>query len=133
MKLHGDYREDRHGARIDAELANGIPDKPAGLDEGASYVWDLVTGNLPEGQQSKIDAPLLIMLCRWWSIWRKFDAMLEAGEGDPYKVLIQATAASKQVCTLAGRFGLSPVDRTKLLRIEPEKEADEFEAYQEIG
>lgn len=114
LKLHGTYRKDRHGNRADVAFQPGEPEKPADLDADALWLWETVVGNLPPSGRSRIDAPLLWGMARWWSQWRQFDAELKAGEGDPYKVMVMAAAAWKQFEGCASRFGMSPAARAAL-------------------
>lgn len=114
LKLQGTYRKDRHSDRVDVQFSAGEPEKPADLDTDASWLWDTVVGNMPERGKSRIDAPLLLGMARWWSQWRRFDAELRDGVGDPYKVMVMAAAAWKQFEGCASRFGMSPAARASL-------------------
>jgi hypothetical protein len=129
LKLHGNYREDRHGDRCDESMAIGEPQKPDDLEEIESWAWDIVIGGLLPAAKAQIDAPLLIGLCRWYARWCEYDRRMRAGEGDEYKNLVMAATAWKAFERCASRFGMSPADRAKLKLPASEKKADEFEDF----
>lgn len=119
-KRDGTFREDRHGGRGDNIEFAGTPQKPRGFGKDESWLWDLIVGGLPEAAQSQLDTPALIGLCRWWVIWKRYDEQLaempdvELSTGNAWKLVCGAGSAWKHFCGFAGRFGLSPSDRTKL-------------------
>ena len=120
-KRQGTFRDDRHGNRLDAAVKPGVPAKPDDLPAESAQLWDTVLKHLPEGTASELDAAALEMCCRWFAEWKRCQRELESGEqSDGYKWSIRAATASKQFSLLAGRFGLTPGDRTKL-KVEPDK------------
>lgn len=119
LKLNGTYRQDRHAGRLDAVALPGTLDKPGDLPPDAAGLWDLITATLPPGTLAAIDAAALTACCCWFARWRDLDRRLQAGDGDEYRLLTLACAAAKQFATLAGKFGLTPVDRAKLTTAPP--------------
>lgn len=71
------------------------------------------------------DTAVLVGCCRWWALWRRFDAELAAGKGDPYKLTIQSCTAWKMFVGTASKLGLSPTDRVRL-RVSAVVEPDEM-------
>ena len=64
--------------------------------------------------------------CRWYSVWRKADARLQQGDGDSYKLTVEAATGWKNYSAVAAKFGLTPGDCEKLILPEPIEPADEF-------
>ena len=127
LKLHGGYREDRHGNRQAEIAANGKPVMPRGLSKHAKSHWKSVVEDLIRMDIAKrIDTPALQSMCEWWAEWK----MLQSGEAGiaGYKRLIQMSMCHKQWRDLASRFGLTPSDRAKLTvdNTEPNDPAAEF-------
>ena len=112
--LHGTYRRDRHGDRVDGAIAPGPPVKPADLPADASELWDSILGTLPSDAIASVDYAALTACCRWYGVMLANLRLLEAGTGDAYKLTTLAAIASKQFATFAQRFGLTPADRAKL-------------------
>jgi P27 family predicted phage terminase small subunit len=93
------------------------------LSPDAGQLWDEITATLPPGTLAAVDRAALTACCEWYGRWRDLDRRLQNGDGDEYKLLCLAAAASKQFATYAKQFGLTPLDRTKLpLAAAPEGE-----------
>jgi phage terminase small subunit len=132
LKLYGGFRKERHAGRVDELIGGSEPVKPD-LDDVASSVWDLVVTCLPAGVKSAIDAPALAGMCQWYSRYVSLMERLKGVEGDKdeYRMIVMCSQAWKQFEGLAGRFGLSPVDRAKL-KVPPRDEGvAEFNKYLE--
>ena len=54
------------------------------------------------------------------------DARLQQGQGDSYKLTIEAATGWKNYSAVAAKFGMTPADRLKLTVPEPAAPADEF-------
>lgn len=111
LKLHGDYREDRHGGR--GPKTGGEPlRKPDDLDEIAADHWDMICQKRA-AWLAGTDAPALETLCWLWSAWRRLRALWMADLNDK-NTRCNALAAEAEWSKLAARFGLSPSDRARL-------------------
>lgn len=113
-KAQGTFQPCRHGDRVDEILAVGEPTKPNDLDDDATWLWDLVCGSLPETARSILDTPLLLAMCEWWSLYRRYARRAQKGEGNEYNTLLMTVNAFKQFDGCASRFGLTPADRVRL-------------------
>lgn len=129
-RLHGTYRDDRHGLRADGLFTHGEPEKPAWLDDDALGAWDTVIAFLPEQIKCELDALMLAGMCDWYSKWRKFSKQITSSDQDEYKATMKAAIAWKQFEKCAVKFGLSPVDRARLnVRLVEEADEDEGESF----
>ena len=121
----GTYQPCRHGG---SDPARGKPRRPDWLDDDAGWLWDVLTENMV-GHKAP-DSPLIAGLCRWWSLWRKWDRALEHGSIDAYKGAIMASMAWKNVLATSTKLGISITDRMKLRHIgeagEPKDEKSGF-------
>jgi hypothetical protein len=114
LKLHGKFRKDRHGARVDADAAAiGKPEMPSDLSGEAKWCWNQHYDQAVANGAGKADAVLLAGMCKWYARWCHFEAML-VEKPDDYRVLNMAVTSWKQYCEIATKFGFSPVDRTKI-------------------
>ena len=121
--MRGIYRADRHSDDNDPE-ANGEPVMPAWLEGDAAEFWQRVVPELVTmGLAKAVDSDALAGMARWHSIWRAADAKLQAGNGDSYKLTIEATTAWKNFSALAGKFGLNPDSRQKI-KADPPADAE---------
>ena len=118
LKITGAYRKDRHGDRADPELTPGQPAMPRTLTDRCSKdMWNRLAPSL---YRSKIatqeDALALTALCEWWSEWRKAYRAMQRAEDLDDKLKSQSLArrAWGETLTLMQRFGLTPVDRTRI-------------------
>lgn len=112
LKLHGNYREDRHGARADIEeVVSGVPDKPPGLNEHESWMWDLVIEEYgDEGPVRRIDTAALLQACRLWGLLQQSQA--EAAS-DPTDKNLRCAVTSYYAAwdRAAAKLGITPRDR----------------------
>lgn len=115
--LDGTYRHDRDDLST-AVLADGLPEKPLGMSEGAQKWWNYL---LPEVQKlavaRKVDSVMFAALCvGLWRMDRALSASEEATFGsDEHKDAERMYhLAASEVRSLAGAFGLTPSDRTRL-------------------
>ena len=115
--LDGTFKPCRHGG--DGEpVADGEPERPRFLRGEALAFWKEVVPGLVEMKVAKAaDAPALAQMCQWWAACRRFQKMLNRAR-DTDKNLFRITAAlamaSDKFNSYAGRFGLTPSDRTRL-------------------
>jgi phage terminase small subunit len=122
LKLQGQYRSDRHGDRADAELSTGSPVKPDGLPPFASAMWDHVVKAVHSDLLAEADTACLEGMAHWYSVWRSNITSVDASE------LRTAAAAWDRFAALTIRFGMSPVDRTKIkLQAKDNKPRDPME------
>lgn len=114
LKLHGNYREDRHGGRVDDTALAAIVQKPE-MAAIASAKWDELEPKLSAaGYLKDLDADCLRRYCEWWAVWLVVVKVVNGpGLLDRQDVLI-ANCASKNLTELGARLGLSPTDRAKL-------------------
>jgi len=120
-RLAGTYRPDRHGKRSD-DIPATRPIKPRDIPKDAAKLWDaLVPWLVQHGAVQAIDRTALELLCRLWALAR---ASLAAAEATPLDkdARIAAVAYAARFESLAARFGLTPVDRARLVLNPPEVE-----------
>jgi len=116
----GSYRPSRHGP-LPPE-PGGAPTKPKGLSKVGSSLWDLVIATRPNVRES--DGPALQLVCLWWE--RCVAGLGKAKKAAPNQASQLATAAAiatDKWLALAARFGLTPVDRTKLRKADTTAES----------
>ena len=118
LKITGQYRKDRHGDRGNAELTPGQPGMPRWLtDRAAKDMWYRLAPSLYKSRiATQEDAYALASLCEWWSEWRKaYRAMVKATTTeDRLATQTVARRAWGETSELLKRFGLTPVDRTRI-------------------
>ena len=126
LKLHGNYRADRHGDRADEPQPKGAPEMPSHLKGDARLLWCKVVPQLVgAGMAKSIDAYSLASMCEWYRQYRKTLRAIDrigANHKDHYKLLIQLNMASNNFDRLAAKFGMTPVDRTRLKNEKPDTE-----------
>lgn len=115
----GTYRPDEHAERLKEPKPIGVPDKPEWLSQVASDHWDAVVPGLIETRvATSADSASLAMMCHWWSEWHLLATAraeaLATGKNPSYLINTLAVA-SKQWNNLACRFGLTPVDRARIV------------------
>ncbi len=118
LKILGSLDRDkaRHAGRGREPAATGKPTKPRKLGKVASAFWDkYVPGLVATGVAKSIDAPALEAMCQWWQEYQRLYA--DSDVEDRYRVSRMA-AAHKQWVLLASKFGMSPVDRTRIETLE---------------
>jgi phage terminase small subunit len=111
LKRAGRYINARHGDRSDV-LYSGKPQMPRSLDAEGKRCWKVVIENTPPNILAAIDSQLLHGLCRWWSLWRRFDRKLS--RSSDRETMISAAHAWDKFFRLSLEFGLCPVSRARL-------------------
>jgi len=109
----GTYRADRHAPKIPSvAFRNGQPVKPDDLPPDGSRLWDDVVEQTPPQLLCEIDWASLHQLCRWFAISEQLTKCLQ---DDPLEVKLYgpANTAARNFITLAGKFGLTPLDRSR--------------------
>ena len=111
LKLHGSYREDRHGSR--GPKTGGEPlRKPDDLDPVASAHWDFMVRTRTAWLAAS-DADTLRRLCELWSLSEA--SRKQAMETPLVKdVRCAFTSYHAEWSKLAARFGMTPADRARL-------------------
>jgi hypothetical protein len=110
-KMRGTFRPGEHNEPIEP---TGDPLKPDWITGDAEGFWDEMITSIPKGILARSDSYTIAGACRWLCEWRKYDALLEANDGEPYKIIMLATMAWKNFEKAAAKLGLTPVDRAKL-------------------
>lgn len=131
-RLHGSYREDRHGGELKVKPA--LPDPPdlVVADPVALQEWHRIARQLFEiGVLTELDTTLLATYCTVFSRWVKAESkLLEGKQSNPevhrtpngyeqQSVWLQiANTCVKQLQSLCAEFGLSPATRARLKLIQ---------------
>ena len=124
--LDGTYRLDRNKL---SPTAGGKLAKPAELGRYGSKLWDQVLPHAESVGGGECDSESLAGMCRWYNDYRRIQAALVkvSPTNDKYRGLLYSMATAwRAFVDMAGRFGLTPVDRAKL-RVDPKEEKDETE------
>jgi phage terminase small subunit len=124
LKLHGTYRDDRHGERNEPEMP-GIPEKPDNLAEHASWFWDrTVPGLVANGVVKEADSAALLAACR---LWHLFVVAMGEAELDPLDKNAACRAAQYHSAwdRAASKLGLTPVDRRRVAAEKPQRNDDD--------
>lgn len=121
-KADGSYREDRHGQRVDDRYPTGAPPRPE-MGEIATRLWDDITRITPAEVLVQFDWAALKACCEWYEVASKLRQQVTADPLDG-RTLRSAAQAEKTFLSLATRFGLTPVDRTRIKAIKPERKDD---------
>lgn len=100
-------------------MFGGSPVMPPAIlrDREAADLWQTLLAQIPAPLLKGADTASLVMLCRLWSEWRRIDNVVRKLSPAHKKygpMLRNSLAISKAWQTLAARFGLSPIDRTRL-------------------
>lgn len=124
--LDGTYRPDRHGplpahlkgSRIrgakPTSLPTAPPPEPPDLSGKAKELWDAVAASGVGLVES--DKAALSLLCSWWvDIWQCEEDLKTADVTTRRQLLSAKKIASDAWDKLAGRFGLTPSDRAKIM------------------
>lgn len=110
LKLHGDYRKDRHADR--GPKTGGEPLRKPEMGEIAGRIWDHVTETRRAWLCSS-DLESLQSLCECWELRCRALVLVNQDPADKLKRI-----AFKDYQTLfnqlAARFGLTPADRARL-------------------
>ena len=124
--MMGAFRHDRHGERENEPQLTGVPCAPEWLDAVGRELWERLVPQLTSSGIAKAaDTESLAALCEWWSTWRTAHAAIATSE-NKHVAINQSAKAWQQFSTLASKFGLSPVDRTKIA-VEPKDDNKETE------
>jgi phage terminase small subunit len=110
LKLHGRFREDRHGGRADTVPPAGEPVKPQ-MGDVESALWDQVVPDLVRrGLVGESDTAELVSLCELWGLYRK---AYEAAKLMPTnkEARCAVTAYWGAFDRVAGKFCLTTADR----------------------
>jgi P27 family predicted phage terminase small subunit len=124
LKLHGTFREDRHGS---GELPPSEPDCPEWLSEEAKAEWGRIVPTLVQlVGVHKIDRALLATYCETWADYHRvvlelreegetYESMTQNGTIIRLHPMVQIRNASRDGLTkLGSKLGLSPSARTGL-------------------
>lgn len=131
LKLHGTFREDRHG---DGDLPPSEPSCPSWLSKEAKAEWKRITPTLVEMVGvHKIDRSLLALYCETWAEYHRSCAILKK-EGEIYEAATKSgfikmkhpmvairQAARNDLVKIGRQLGLSPSARTGLNIGTPDK------------
>lgn len=131
LKLHGTFREDRHGR---GELPASEPDCPEWLSDEAKAEWQRIVPTLVNlVGVHKIDRSLLATYCETWAEWRNAVEALRK-EGETYEtetqngIIVRAhplvsirQSARNDLVKIGNKLGLSPSARTGLDIATPDK------------
>jgi phage terminase small subunit len=114
--------------QLEVKGDQGLPEKPAGLGEYASAMWDLAIESLPHVLR-KIDGPILRLACE------AYQQAALAFEADD---LSAALKASKTFDQLSQKIGLSPSARRVVKPVASvdkkiASEVSEFELWMKRG
>ena len=113
LKLEGDYYPSRHGDRSGEPQPGGEPRMPAWMPERAKEFWNR---NVPElirtGVATSVDEESLVRMCIWYDEGQKLLDLRE-DERDP-KWIYRFQAADKNLRDYMAKFGMTPVDRTRI-------------------
>jgi P27 family predicted phage terminase small subunit len=130
--------------RAEPQVAQGLPDCPAFLDDEAKAKWFRTAGLLHDmGLLTKADRSALAAYCTAYSRWvaaeaevRKYGAVvLTPVKRIPMKspYLCVAEAALETMRKFMVEFGLTPFSRSRIRVIGEGPAADEFEQFLECG
>lgn len=118
LKLQGTYERHRHQSRADESLSGGEPIKPAAIGKDGGAMWDRVVRLLPAEALGELDTDALTAMCLWY---QRFRTKMRRTD---YKSHVEAAMAWKNCAGLMSKFGMTPVDRTKI-KAESEREDDD--------
>lgn len=116
----GSYRPWRQGARGDnVGFGKGRPEPPRQLTAEEREIWDHVCANVAEDLLSPADRDSLTALC-WWQCYAESLKQKLALIPDP-KLHRMHKDAHAECRLLWAKFGLTPVDRARMLPTGPPK------------
>ena len=111
LKLHGNYRADRHGNRPGRAAKLGKPS--AWLGPTAKAWWSQHAEQLATNGVGAGDVSLVESAATWYAIWRKTLDAIEAGDAE-YRTWCRASMAWKSFAVAAGKLGIGPTDRSRI-------------------
>jgi P27 family predicted phage terminase small subunit len=138
-KLHGSFREDRHGGGI--QVAAVLPEPPERLPEVGQEEWRRIAPELHKvGLLSNLDLTALEMYCRLFCRWLAAEKELEGDDSLVMKTktgyqaqsayLNIANACIKQMQSIMGEFGMTPATRARMkAMVEQPKQLDLFDEF----
>lgn len=94
-------------------VAAGKPVRPADLDGEAAAHWEQVVGLIDPNCLGRLDAIALAEMCRLWARYRKLEKLWDEHLLDK-DVRCACTACYDRWERMAGKFGMTPGDRTKI-------------------
>jgi phage terminase small subunit len=124
--MDGTYRTDRNKF---SPGAGGEIKRPNGLGRYGNKLWKSTIDYVVAIGGGECDTESLASMCKWYNEYRRIAFSVEkmSPMDDNYRTLLYAMAtAFRQFSDMAGRFGLTPVDRAKL-KVEPTERKDEKE------
>jgi phage terminase small subunit len=123
--MHGTYRHDRDGMPCPPVEMSGTPEKPQDMSQAASEFWDqYIPALVAKGVVSNVDGPELSLMCRYWAESIKAHVLCDATPADNehyYRNLQLCIMADNKFTGLADKFGLNPLDRSRLRVKTPEE------------
>ncbi len=115
LKLHGDFRADRHAERENIPPPVGEPIKPKGLSGAALAHWKQIVPLLMERQTvGTLDSAALQTLCETWALKAFTHTALKRRPIDK-DTRIAYESYSKLWLTIAAKMGLTTLDRQRIL------------------
>jgi phage terminase small subunit len=122
LKLHGDYRADRHANR-GPKLGGEALRKPDDLPEHASWLWDEVTTKRAAWLCGS-DAATLRTLCEAFHLMRVTFGYLLTDPGEK-NMRCAWVAYAGLFNSIGARFGLTPSDRARLGEDKPLRDEED--------
>jgi phage terminase small subunit len=122
-KLHGTFREDRHGpAEHPIDDLAGVPIMPEGMPELAQQMWNAIVPDLVRTKVAvELDSTELAAMCRWWAQYQTLMGKLEKlqpfdkkGEDEQWRLERRARTMWREFDAIACRYGFTPADRARL-------------------
>ena len=117
LRINGGFDKRRHSDRDTEPQPEGAAQKLAPLTGEALACWDYYWRRLTAlGLATEVDSAELTAMCVWWGEFRNWQSL--TGEGvNEYRRIVGMATTYKQFRTIAGKFGLTPQDRTGLTGI----------------
>lgn len=114
LKLHGGYRDDRHADRAGEPQPEGKPVMPRWLKGDAANCWKrLVPKLLKNKLATEVDTEALAGMCDMWGKYRIVSKLFDEQPEDK-SLRASCVAFLGMFEKLAGRFGVTPSDRSRL-------------------
>lgn len=115
LKLHGEFREDRHAHREEFEAEfTGVPESPDDLNPDEKWLWDLVISEYgDDGPLRHLDSAALYEACVLWGLLRQAQ---RAAKQDPADAKIGGLVIKyfNAYDKAAAKLGLNPRDRRSI-------------------
>lgn len=114
LKVHGGYRADRHGERMDNVPVSGSPHKPEDLEVPGATLWDRIVATHAKRQTlGEVDTESLATLCFTYDLMVKTRELLKIDPTDKdcrCSYLGYLSAVDK----IGAKFGWTASDRANL-------------------